>query len=248
MVAKAAQLALGEQAIAVTARSPSLAEGELDEAVQLAGSIGIRHHIVDTGEIDDPRYAKNNPDRCYFCKSTLYEHLDKLLDQLRVNVIANGTNADDLGDYRPGLRAADEHRVRSPLADVGLTKSEVRSLAADWELTVWDKPAMPCLASRIAYGEQVTDERLRMIDRAEQFLREQGIREVRVRYHRGDLARIEVPVEQLAFFGEAAVRDSLVRRFTELGFQNVTVDLKGFRSGSLNALIPLETLRGETRK
>jgi uncharacterized protein len=240
IVAKAAQLALGDRAVAVTGVSPSLAEGELDEAQRLAELIGIRHLVIETAEVASEAYARNAPDRCYHCKSELYTQLDSLLDRLNVRWVVNGANADDGGDYRPGMRAAAEHRVRSPLAECGFTKEDVRSLAADWGLPVWDKPATPCLSSRIAYGEQVTPERLAMIDRAEQHLRSLGLREVRVRYHRGDMARLEVPVESLPELSRPEVREPLVARLKELGFRFITLDLEGFRSGSLNALVPLE--------
>ena len=152
-------------------------------------------------------------------------------------MILNGANADDAGDYRPGMIAASEHHVRSPLLECGFTKLDVRELAAHWQLNVWDKPASPCLSSRVAYGEEVTPERLRMIDRAEQFLRDRGFGNLRVRYHRGDLARIEVPVEELPKLLDAEFRHDLNQTLQRLGFKFVTLDLGGFRSGSLNALI-----------
>ena len=151
----------------------------------------------------------------------------------------NGANADDLGDYRPGMQAATEHAVLSPLAECGLTKSEVRELARQWELPVWDKPATPCLSSRVAYGEEVTPQRLAMIDQAEQFLRSHGLRTVRVRYHRGDLARLEVPIDALAHLVDASFRRELTVRLREIGFKFITLDLEGFRSGSLNQLVQL---------
>jgi uncharacterized protein len=240
VVAQAAQLALGDRAVAVTGVSPSLAEGELEEARSLAHKIGIRHEIISTEEFANPDYLRNAPDRCYHCKSDLYAQIEKILPQLGVQVVLNGANADDAGDYRPGTQAAVEHQVRSPLAECGITKQELRQLAVAWDLPVWDKPAMPCLASRIAYGEEVTAERLEMVDRAERFLREQGLTVVRVRYHRGDLARLEVPVEQLTQLCQDGVRPKLVAHLKELGFRFVALDLEGFRSGSLNQLVPLE--------
>jgi len=242
VVAKAAQLALGEQAIAVTAHSPSLAEGELDQARELARLIGIRHEVIETNEFANPDYVRNAPDRCYHCKSELYTRLDGLAEQFGVAVAVNGANADDLQDYRPGMRAAGEHQVLSPLAECGITKAEVRLLAAEWGLPVWDKPATPCLSSRIAYGEAVTPERLKMIDRAEQYLRRLGLRTVRVRYHQGDLARLEVPLEAAAQLCEPETRAALVAELKQLGFKFVTLDLEGFRSGSLNTLVPLAVL------
>ena len=240
VVAKAAQLALGDRAVAVTGTSPSMAEGELDEARELAALIGIRHVIVETSEFSQLEYLRNAPDRCYHCKTELYTQLDQLLPQLGLAYAANGANADDLADYRPGLRAANEHHVLSPLAECGLTKAEVRELAREWQLPVWDKPATPCLSSRVAYGEEVTPQRLAMIDQAEQFLRSRGWRTVRVRYHKGDLARLEVPVEALSSLIDDSFRRELIARLREIGFKFVALDLEGFRSGSLNQLVQLE--------
>lgn len=242
VVAKAARLALGDRAVAVTAVSASLAEGELDAARQLAALVGIRHEVIQTSELDNPNYARNAPDRCYHCKTELYAQLGGLAGRWGRAVVASGANADDLSDYRPGLRAAAEHDVQSPLADCGITKAEVRQLATDWDLPVWDKPAAPCLSSRIAYGEEVTPERLAMIDRAEQVLRSLGLRTVRVRYHQGDLARLEVPPEAIETLCRAETREAVARQLKELGFKFVALDLEGFRSGSLNAMVPLEAL------
>ncbi len=247
VVAQAAQFALGDRAIAVTAVSDSLASGELEEATDLARQIGIRHRVIRTEEFADPNYLRNQPDRCYFCKSELYGRLSALVDELGVDVIASGANTDDMGDHRPGLRAASEHGVRHPLQECGLSKADVRALAKAWGLPTWDKPATPCLSSRIAYGEEVTPERTRMIDQAEQWLRQRGLRIVRVRYHKGDLARVEAPLDDLARLVELDIRGELVTAFRALGFKFVTLDLEGFRSGSLNSLIPLENLlRGGT--
>jgi uncharacterized protein len=239
VVAKAAALALGEQAVAVTGTSASLASGEREQAEELARLIGIRHVVIDTHELESGDYARNAPDRCFHCKTELYSRLENLLPQLGVRAIVNGANADDLGDYRPGMQAAANYRIVSPLADCGLTKAEVRQLAADWGLPVWDKPATPCLSSRIAYGEEVTPERLAMIDRAEQYLRGLGLREFRVRYHKGDLARIEVPLAELPRLIETDGRRELAAEFRRLGFKFVTLDLEGFRSGSLNQLVQI---------
>jgi pyridinium-3,5-biscarboxylic acid mononucleotide sulfurtransferase len=239
VVAKAAALAQGDAAVAVTGTSASLAEGELAAAEQLARLIGIRHVVIATEELSRPDYLKNAPDRCYHCKTELYTQLEALLPTLGVKAMVNGANADDLGDYRPGMRAASEHRIYSPLADCGITKAGVRELAAGWGLPVWDKPATPCLSSRIAYGEAVTPERLAMIDRAEQFLRSRGLANLRVRYHGGDLARIEVPLADLPRLCDAELRRELTAELRRLGFKFVTVDLEGFRSGSLNQLLEI---------
>ncbi|MBL9124897.1 MAG: TIGR00268 family protein, partial [Planctomycetaceae bacterium] len=170
-------------------------------------------------------------------------HLAGLTERWGVAVAVNGANTDDRGDHRPGMQAATEHAVRSPLIEAGLNKHEVRQLAEQWGLAVWDKPATPCLSSRIAYGEEVTPERVAMIDAAERYLRSLGLRELRVRYHRGDVARIEVPVAALPRLCAEDLRDELVRTFRQLGFKLVTLDLEGFRSGSLNTLIPSDSLR-----
>jgi pyridinium-3,5-biscarboxylic acid mononucleotide sulfurtransferase len=246
VVAKAARVALGDAAIAVTAVSESLAQGELEDATELATRIGIAHRVIRTEEFADPNYLRNNSDRCYFCKSELYGRLEGLMGVLGVDAIASGANLDDRGDHRPGMKAAGEHNVKHPLQEAGLTKEHVRGLARAWGLPTWDKPATPCLSSRIAYGEDVTPERVRMIDAAEGWLRRQGLRLLRVRYHKGDLARIEVPVEELARLADPEVRKNLVPAFRELGFKFVTLDLEGFRSGSLNTLIPLDGLRKQT--
>jgi pyridinium-3,5-biscarboxylic acid mononucleotide sulfurtransferase len=243
VVAQAARVALGDAAVAVTAVSDSLAEGELEEAEALARQIGIRHQVIRTEEFTDPNYLRNNTDRCYFCKSELYGRLSGMLATLGVDVIASGANTDDAGDHRPGMRAAGENDVRHPLQECGLSKADVRALAKAWGLPTWDKPATPCLSSRIAYGEEVTAERVRMIDLAEQWLRQHGLRILRVRYHKGDIARVEVPLDDLPRLVEPAVRTGMIKAFRELGFKYVTLDLEGFRSGSLNAVIPLESLQ-----
>ena len=247
VVAKAAMLALGERAVAVTGVSASLAEGELDEARRLAALIGIRHEVLATDELAEPDYLKNAPDRCYHCKSELYDKIEPLAARHGLAVIANGANLDDLGDYRPGMAAATERAVHSPLIECGFGKAEVRALAAFWQLPIWDKPAMPCLSSRIAYGEEVTPERLRMIDRAEQALRAAGLRELRVRYHKGDLARIEVPAEAIETLVREPLRSQLIAELKQAGFKFVTLDIEGFRSGSQNlVLVPADQLAATT--
>jgi len=240
VVAKAAQLALGDNAVAVTGTSASLAMGELDEAKRLSKLIGIRHIVLSTNEFNDENYTQNAPDRCYHCKTELYTKLAGMIDELGVKTILNGANSDDLADYRPGMKAASENCVKSPLAECGINKAEVRALAAEWKLPIWDKPATPCLASRIAYGEQVTPERLTMIDQAEQYLRDQGLRTVRVRYHKGGMARLEVPVDALPRIVDEQFRNQLISHLKSLGFKFVTLDLEGFRSGSLNQLVLLK--------
>jgi uncharacterized protein len=240
VVAKAAHMALGENAIAVTADSPSVARAELEEAQKLARQIGIRHLIVRTQEFDDPDYLRNDGGRCYFCKSELYSRIEELLPELGVQVICSGANLDDAGDYRPGLKAASEHFVRHPLQEAGFTKADVRLLARVWGLSTWDKPASPCLSSRLVPGLQVTPERTRRVEDAEAFLKQQGLRECRVRMHEGELARIEVPLAELARLAEPCLRRELAQRLRQLGFRFITLDLEGFRSGNLNELVDVE--------
>lgn len=243
VLAKAARIALGDRAIAVTGASASLAAGELDQCRELAKAIGIRHEILETGELSNPDYQKNDANRCYHCKTELFIQVERLSRRLGVAVICDGSNRDDRREHRPGMRAAREQQVASPLAECGLTKSEIRQLAANWQIPIWDKPATPCLSSRIAYGEQVTEERLAMIDRAERFLRAEGFQPLRVRYHKGDLARIEVSADALPRFLDADFRDEVVRVLHETGFKYVALDLVGFRSGSMNRLLPGESLQ-----
>ncbi len=243
VVAKAAHLALGHRAVAVTADSASVPRAELAEARELARAIGIRHVVVATEEFDDPDYVKNDGTRCYYCKSELYGRIETLLPELGVNVMCSGANLDDQGDYRPGLKAAAEHQVRHPLQEAGFTKADVRALAREWGLPTWDKPASPCLSSRLAPGVQVTHERTGRVEAAEAYLRGLGFRECRVRLHEGELARVEVPADGLARLADPAARAELVRRLKELGFQFVTLDLEGFRSGSLNTLVSLDHKR-----
>jgi uncharacterized protein len=240
VVAKAARLALGDRAVAVTADSPSVPRAELRTARELAALIGIRHVVVATREFENPDYLKNGGDRCYHCKSELYSRVEGLLPELGVPVMASGANLDDLGDYRPGLAAAAEHAVRHPLQEAGFTKADVRAVARHWGLPTWDKPAAPCLSSRLAPGLAVTPERTRRVEEAEAYLRSLGLRECRVRYHDGDLARVEVPAGEVARLAADPARGELARAFRRLGFRFVTLDLDGFRSGSLNDLVPLE--------
>jgi uncharacterized protein len=243
VVAKAAQLALCERAVAVTADSPSVARSELDDARRLAALIGIRHEVVATEEFANPDYVRNDGSRCYFCKDELYSRVAALLPRLGVSVICSGANLDDQGDYRPGLKAAADHGVRHPLVESGLCKADVRRLALHWGLPTWDKPASPCLSSRLAPGVSVSRERTARVESAERYLRELGLRECRVRLHEGELARIEVPAGEIARLASPEVRGPLAEHLKRLGFRFVTIDLEGFRTGSMNELIPLELRR-----
>lgn len=245
VLAQAARVACGDRAVAVLAASPSLPEGTCEEARALAERIGIPLRILQTDEFARPEYRANAGDRCYFCKQTLYVQLATLREELEIDTIVNGTNQDDLGDYRPGLRAAEELGVRSPFVEVGLSKQDIRALARDWDLPVWDKPAAPCLSSRIAHGLEVTPERVRRVDAAERWLKEfLGERELRVRHEFHDLARIEVPLETLPRLVAGETPAKITAQFQQFGFRYVTLDLAGFRSGSMNAVLT-ETYVGE---
>jgi uncharacterized protein len=237
-LAKAAHMALGENAVAVTARSPSYPKAELDEAVRLAQDIGIRHLLIDTEEVYDPNYAANPANRCYFCKSELFSKLEPLARQLGVKHIVYGAIVDDLSDFRPGLQAAKEHGAKAPLAELGFTKTEIRQLSRWLGLPTWDKPSFACLSSRFPYGTPITPEKLRQVEEAEDFLRQHGFRAFRVRHH-GSIARIEVPPEEFARFLDPEFRSALLERFRQIGFLFVTLDLAGLRSGSMNELLPL---------
>ncbi len=224
---------LGARSLAVTAVSESLAPDEREQAAALARARGWRHEEIRTREIERPEYRRNAPDRCFHCKDELFDILDALAVERRAVVLV-GTNLDDTGDFRPGLRAARDHGVRAPLLEAGLGKEAIRELSRARGLPTWDKPASACLASRIAYGIEVTPERLDRVARAEAFLRTLGFGRLRVRDH-GDLARIEVPLEDVEQLAEPAARAQIVEQLRSLGFLYVTLDLEGFRSGSMNA-------------
>lgn len=229
---------LGDRAVALTATGPALAPSEYDEARAIAARLGVRHELHDAGEMQQPGYVANEPDRCFHCKSALYVLAHRLQQQLGLACVVNGTNVDDLGDYRPGLQAAEQASVRSPLLDVGMAKSEVREAARAMGLEVWAKPAAACLASRIPYGTPVTAERLAQVAGFEAALRALGLAQVRVRHH-GTLARIEVAPDRVAETAADPLRQSIVDAGRRHGFTYVTVDLAGYRTGSHN-----EVLRG----
>lgn len=234
---RVAVLELGaDRVLAVTGRSPSVPKAELDAAAPLAAALGARHEYLDTSEFADANYLANPVNRCYYCKTELYSQLEPLRVRHGLNAIANGVNADDLGDHRPGLTAAREHGVHAPLAECGITKREVRLIASAISVPVHDKPASPCLSSRVQYGEAITVEKLERIDAAETFIRGLGFRELRVRHH-GDVARIEVPADELHRFADAALRTRVDQKLRELGYRYVALDLRGFRSGSLNDVL-----------
>lgn len=239
VVAAAAVRGLGSNATAVTGRSPSVSEYQLALARRVAEEIGIAHTVVDTHEIDRAEYVANDQQRCYWCKQTLYQTLDRLRRQAATTPLLSGTNADDLGDFRPGIDAGKGAGVITPLADLGIDKAMVRQIARLWKLSVSETPASPCLASRVAYGVEVTPERLRMIESAETWLREAGFSDCRVRFHEGDLARVEVMTSELPRLLNNPLWKDTVAFLKHLGFRFVTLDLEGLRSGSLNRLVKL---------
>ncbi|HCF27973.1 MAG TPA: ATP-dependent sacrificial sulfur transferase LarE [Cyanobacteria bacterium UBA11049] len=236
LVAKIAYDVLGDRAIAVTAVSPSLLPEELEDAQVQAAEIGITHKIIDTHEMDNPNYTANPVNRCYFCKSELHDTLKPLATQLGYPYVVDGVNADDLRDYRPGIQAAKERGVRSPLAEVGVTKAEVRQLSQQLSLPWWDKPAQPCLSSRFPYGEEITISKLQRVGRAEIYLRRLGWQNLRVRSD-GDTARIELPPEKIKEFVLTMNLEAIVAAFQSYGFVYVTLDLEGYRSGKLNQVL-----------
>jgi pyridinium-3,5-biscarboxylic acid mononucleotide sulfurtransferase len=230
-----------ERVLAVTGVSASLAGNELEEAKDLAQRLGARHLLLETHEMENEQYLANPVDRCYFCKTELFGDLAPLAREHGLAVVVDGSNRDDLGDYRPGMAAGHERGVRSPLQEAGLTKAEIRLFSQELGLPTWDKPAAPCLSSRIPYGQAVTREKLRQIGDAERFVHDLGYRDVRVRHH-DTVARIELPRSEMVAFLERGHADAVTRRLKELGFRFVTLDLQGFRSGSLNEAIPLKVV------
>lgn len=236
LVAKIAYDVLGDRALAITAVSPSLLPEDLEDACIQAAEIGITHELVQTHELENPNYAANPINRCYFCKSELHDTLKPLAAERGFPYVVDGVNADDLSDYRPGIQAAKERGARSPLAEVGVTKADVRALAKQLGLSCWDKPAQPCLSSRFPYGEEITIGKLQRVGRAEAYLRRMGLKQLRVRSE-GDTARIELPAEQIKQFVLTTDLPTLVSHFQTLGFLFVTLDLEGFRSGKLNQVL-----------
>ncbi len=236
LVAKIAYDVLGDNALAITAVSPSLLPEELEDARIQAASIGIKHEIIATQEMNNPNYTSNPVNRCYFCKSELHDNLKPIAQKRGFPYVVDGVNADDLGDYRPGIQAAKERGVRSPLAEIGITKAEIREISQKLNLPWWDKPAQPCLSSRFPYNEEITIAKLQRVGRAEVYLRKLGYKNLRVRSS-GDTARIELPTEEIKEFVSKTNLDILVSQFQEYGFIYVTLDLEGFRSGKLNQVL-----------
>ncbi|GAX35224.1 ExsB family protein [Nodularia sp. NIES-3585] len=241
LVAKIAYDVLGDRTLAVTAVSPSLLPEELEDAKIQAATMGIPHKVVQTHEMDNPNYTSNPVNRCYFCKSELHDTLKPLALQLGYPYVVDGVNADDLHDYRPGIQAAKERGARSPLAEVGVTKAEVRQLSQQLGLPWWDKPAQPCLSSRFPYGEEITVAKLQRVGRAEIYLRKLGWQNLRVRSE-GDTARIELLPAHIKEFVLTTDLQTVVSAFQDLGFIYVTLDLEGYRSGKLNQVLKFSTM------
>ncbi len=235
-VALVATQELGARALCVTGESPSLAEHQRAETVRLVREFGFHHQTIQTEEMSDERYRANASNRCYFCKTELYGKLAPLARERELAAVIDGSTRDDLGDYRPGRAAASEYGVRSPLVEVGMSKREVRELSRRAGLPTWDKPASPCLSSRIAYGTPVTIKRLREVDRGEDIMREMGFREFRVRHH-DNLVRLEIAPSELERALRREVVDELARKFREIGFRYVTLDLHGYRTGAMNEVL-----------
>ncbi len=231
VVAKAASVALGEKAIAATAKSATLAASEFEIAKKVAREIGITHEIFAENEFEDPRFAENSPERCYHCRKGLTAGLKEVARKYRAKYIVDGANADDVLQHRPGLRAMKENGVRSPLIELGIGKEEVRRIAKHFNLSVHSKPSMACLASRIPYGQRITTEKLRKVEEAEGFIRKLGFKQVRVRHH-GSIARIEVAKKDIPRALE--FREKISKKLKEIGFTYAALDLEGYRSGSMD--------------
>ncbi len=243
-LARAAREALGDRALLVTADSETYPASELAAARELAQSLGMRHVVVPTRELDNPDYARNPTNRCFFCKEELFTTLGPIAEREGLRHVVYGANTDDLGDHRPGMDSARQRGVRAPLIEAGLGKAEIRDLSRALALPTWDKPSFACLSSRFQYGDRITAEKLRQVDAAEEFVRSLGFRQFRVRHH-DRLARLEIPLEEMGRLWQDGRREAIVARFRELGYLYVAVDLAGFQSGSANLLLGLR--RGAAR-
>jgi uncharacterized protein len=236
---KVAYEVLADKAIAVTARSSTFPQREYKEATDFAEKLGVRHITIDSEELDIEGFSQNPANRCYFCKHELFSKILEVAIKEGIEYIADGSNTDDLGDYRPGLKAVNELKVVSPLKESLMTKEDIRLLSREMNLATWNKPAFACLASRFPYGQEITAEKLKMVDHAEQYLLDLGFRQVRVRHH-GDIARIEVSADERAKFFDLKTMDNISDRFKEIGFIYVSLDLKGYRTGSMNETLVLK--------
>jgi len=240
-LAATAHRVLGDRMLSVLADSPSLARRDMEQAQAFAATHNIPLRVVQTEELDKPEYQRNDANRCFHCKTELFESMKKLGAELGFSQIAYGMNADDRRDYRPGQRAAENHEVLAPLAEVGLTKQEIRTLAKDAGYTLWDRPAAPCLSSRVEYGRTVTREVLEQVERGDESLRQLGFREFRVRHH-GEMARVEIARTEMPRALSMEMMDKISAELRNAGFKYVTIDTTGFRSGSLNAVLPADVL------
>ncbi len=236
LLARAAKDALGDRALLATADSETYPASELHEARRLGGLLGLRHVVVQTHELENPDYARNPANRCFFCKEELFTTLQPIAEREGCRWLVYGANVDDLGDHRPGMQSAKQRGVRAPLIEAGLTKAEIREVSKALGLPTWDKPSFACLSSRFQYGDRITAAKLRQVDAAEAHLRSLGFRQLRVRHH-DRLARLEVPIDEMGRLLEDGVRESIVKRLRELGYLYVAVDLAGFQSGSANLLL-----------
>jgi uncharacterized protein len=234
---KVARDVLGDRVMAVTATSPTYPARERDRAADLAAQIGVRQMLIDTDELAIAGFADNPPERCYFCKGELFGELLEIARREGFAYVADGANADDVGDWRPGMRAARELGVVSPLLEAGLTKDDVRTLSKQLGLPTWNLPSFACLASRIPYGDEITEAKLHMIEAAEACLRDLGFRQVRVRHH-GDIARIEVEPDEIERLAASGVREQVAERLSKIGYRYVTLDCRGYRTGSMNEALP----------
>lgn len=233
---KVAADVLGDKVIAITAKSTTYPEREFKEAVKYIGDIGAKHIVIISEELEIEGFAKNPIDRCYFCKKELFSKVRKVADDNNINAVLDGSNADDVSDYRPGMKAANELKVISPLKNAGLTKDNIRELSKSLGLPTWNKPAFACLSSRFPYGNEITVEKLSMVERAEQFLMDLGFRQIRVRHH-GDIARVEVNAEERNKFFDIELMDKVANELKSFGFKYVTLDLLGYRTGSMNEVL-----------
>jgi pyridinium-3,5-biscarboxylic acid mononucleotide sulfurtransferase len=237
-LAWAAKQALGDNAVAVTADSPSVPRSHMKDAAALTRDFGIRHEIIQTLEFENPEYAANNPDRCFYCKDELFRRMEELAARFPGQTIVYGVNTDDLGDYRPGQKAAKIHEVKAPLVEAGLSKAEIRELSRLAGLPTWDRPAAACLSSRIAYGTQVTAENIQQVETAEEALKALGFRQFRVRYHSDELVRVEIGRDEMPKALSLAVFDRISNNLRQLGFKYITLDMQGYRQGSMNEVLP----------
>lgn len=237
---KVASSVLGDRVIAVTASSETYPPRELREAKKNAKMLGVKHVVINTNELDDENFASNPPERCYYCKRELFSKLVELAKQYELNYVADGSNYDDLNDFRPGMKAASQFGVRSPLKEAILTKEEIRTLSKEMNLPTWDKPPQPCLSTRFPYGAKITREKLSRVELAEEFLVGFGVKQLRVRVH-GDIARIEVPKEDMRIFLDEDISKEIVDRFKALGYTYITLDIQGYRMGSMNEPLKRES-------